>query len=193
MTKTLAVIAATLVVAAGCAPRSEKGDSPRPAPSAPTQPRAAVRVYVSNERSGDISVIDPATNQVINTIPVGKRPRGIHVSRDGRAVYVALSGSPIAGPNVRDEDLPPADKKADGIGAVDVSSGRFVEKIASGSDPEQFVISHDERSIYVSNEDEGSASVVDLASRRVAATIKVGTEPEGVGMSPDGRRVYVTS
>jgi YVTN family beta-propeller protein len=62
-------------------------------------------VYVSNERSGDVSVIDPKSNEVVETIPVGKRPRGIGVSRDGKLVYVALSGSPITPPGQPD---PPA-------------------------------------------------------------------------------------
>src|SRR5262245_5315130 len=34
------------------------------------------RVYVSNEDSNNISVIDPATDEVTATIFVGKRPRG---------------------------------------------------------------------------------------------------------------------
>lgn len=157
------------------------------------KPSPPVRVYVSNERGGTVSVIDPATNQVVATIPVGKRPRGIHVSRDGKTVYVALSGSPIGGPNVKDEDLPPADKKADGIAVVDVATGRFVQKLNSGSDPESFDLSPDGRTLYVSNEDAGQASIIDLQTGKVLATPKTGYEPEGVTVSPDGRLVYVTS
>src|SRR4051794_3120244 len=71
----------------------------RPVAAAPATAVAAkaspARVYVSNERSNDISVIDAATRKVVTAIPVGKRPRGIHVSRDNRTIYVALSGSPI--------------------------------------------------------------------------------------------------
>src|SRR4051794_15113599 len=37
-------------------------------------------IYVSNERSGDVTVIDGANNAVLSTLPVGKRPRGIHCS-----------------------------------------------------------------------------------------------------------------
>ena len=32
-------------------------------------------VYVSNERSGDITVIDGATDAVVTTFKAGKRPR----------------------------------------------------------------------------------------------------------------------
>ena len=37
-------------------------------------------VFVSNERSGDVTVIDGATDNVVGTFPVGKRPRGIHAT-----------------------------------------------------------------------------------------------------------------
>ena len=50
------------------------------------------RVFVTNERSDTVSVIDAATNQVIKTVAVGKRPRGIGISPDGSEVYVAVSG-----------------------------------------------------------------------------------------------------
>ena len=82
----------------------------------------AGRVYVTNERSGDLSVIDVSTQRVLTTIPLGKRPRGLRASPDHSLLYVALSGSPIAGPGVDEDTLPPADKKADGIGVVDLKS-----------------------------------------------------------------------
>jgi len=56
---------------------------------------ANYQVYVTNERSGDVTVINGGDFSVAATIPVGKRPRGIHVSPDGKTVYVALSGTPI--------------------------------------------------------------------------------------------------
>src|SRR6266516_283787 len=74
------------------------------------------RVYITNERSGDLSIIDGATQEVIATAPLGKRPRGIHASPDGQTIYVALSGSPIGGPGVDESKLPPPDKTADGSG-----------------------------------------------------------------------------
>jgi hypothetical protein len=44
------------------------------------------------------------------TIPVGRRPRGIRVSPEGRTLFVALSGSPLAPPGVDRDALLPADK-----------------------------------------------------------------------------------
>ncbi len=151
------------------------------------------RVYVTNERSGDLSVIDGRTHEVVATVPLGKRPRGIQVSPDRTQLFIALSGSPIAGPGVDESTLPPADPSADGIGVVDIASLKLLRIIRGVSDPEQMVVSNDGKHLYIASEDTGTAVVVEVASGRTVATQEVGGEPEGVGISPDGRFVYMTS
>ncbi|HEV2669414.1 MAG TPA: hypothetical protein VG324_31145, partial [Blastocatellia bacterium] len=148
---------------------------------------------MTNEASGDLSVIDAANNEVIATLQLGKRPRGIQITPDRKNIFVALSGSPIAGPGVDEDSLPPPDKTADGVGIVDVDRNAFLRLMPVGSDPEQFVISHDGARLYVANEDVGLASVVDARSGQIIKTLPVGKEPEGVGISPDGKVIYVTS
>src|SRR5215213_2455642 len=59
-------------------------------------------VCVSNERDGTVTLIDGRTFEVTGTINVGKRPRGIHASPDNKWLYVAVSGTPIAGPPKKD-------------------------------------------------------------------------------------------
>ena len=163
-----------------------------PAESAGQIP-AGPKLFVSNENGGDLSVIDVTTQSVVATIPVGKRPRGIRVSPDGSLVYVALSGSPMAPPGVDESTLPPADKKADGIGVVSTRDMKLVRTIAGGSDPEMVAITPDGKRMFVANEDVGEATALEVESGKVLASIKVGGEPEGVDMRPDGRVVYVTS
>ncbi len=153
----------------------------------------APRIYVTNEVSGDLSVIDSASFTVITTVPLGKRPRAIHPSADGKTLYVALSGSPIAGPDVDESTLPPPDKGADGIGVFDVAQNKIVRMIPGGSDPENFDLSKDGKQLYISNEDISSVSIVDIEHGSVLKTIKVGGQPEGVKTSPDGKQVFVTS
>jgi len=60
------------------------------------------QIFVSNEHSGTITVISGGDFKVTDTISVGKRPRGIHASPDGKTVYVALSGTPIEAPPTLD-------------------------------------------------------------------------------------------
>jgi len=117
-----------LLLTASC----QGGSSCASAASLPKGPR----VYVSNEESNTISVIDVATEQVAATIFVGKRPRGLRLSPDGRTLYVAVSGSPRAPPGVVDESaLPPPDRAADGIALVDVAALKLVKTLESGYDP----------------------------------------------------------
>src|SRR2546430_16291635 len=54
-----------------------------------SQARAAPFAYVPNERSGTVSVIDTASDQVVATIKAGGKPRGIAASPDGRRLYVS--------------------------------------------------------------------------------------------------------
>ena len=151
------------------------------------------RVLVTNERSGDLSVIDGATREVIATIALGKRPRGLKISPDGKRLYVALSGSPIAPPGTDEASLPPADKGADGIGVVDLDQLSLVNVLRGVSDPEQLAISADGRKLYIASEDTGQAVVMDAQSGQQLAVMPVGGEPEGVTLSPDGRWVYMSS
>ncbi len=156
-----------------------------------SQQKPPYLVYVSNEGSGDMSVIDPNQPNAIGTITLGKRPRGIQTS--GGLIFVALSGSPSAPPGVDESTLPPPDKSADGIGVVDLAQQKVVRKLFGGSDPEQFAVSKDGKLLYVANEDAAGLSIVDITGGKVLQTLPTGEEPEGVTVSPDGKFVYVTS
>src|SRR5437773_18665 len=148
-------------------------------------------IFVSNERSGDVTVIDGSTDAVIATVPVGKRPRGIHATPDGKRLFVTLSGSPRMAPGV-DENRAPADKTADGLGVIDVAARKLIDRWHVGSDPEQFAVSKDGKFGFVANEDDASASIIDLSSGQSRGKVKVSEEPEGVGVNPANGEVYVT-
>jgi YVTN family beta-propeller protein len=165
------------------------------------------QIYVSNEKSGDVTVIDGASLKAVVTFPVGKRPRGIHASPDGKTVYVALSGTPIEGPpeldaqgnpvfkrdkDDDDDDDVASDKSADGIGVIDVATRKLLKKVSVGSDPEEFDLSRDGKQLYVSNEDVKTASSVDIANGKVEHIVPLSQEPEGVALTPDGKTLVVT-
>jgi YVTN family beta-propeller protein len=191
---TRAACALVLTVAAGSSPA--------------TAPQPSYQIFVTNEKSGDITIIDGSDFKVVGTIAVGKRPRGIHVSPDGRTVYVATSGTPIEGPppldaagnpilkknrsDDDDDDKAKADKSADGIRVVDVATRKVTGKINAGSDPEEFAVSKDGSRIYVSNEDTRTATVINTLSGKLEHIIPVGGEPEGAGVTPDGKQFYIT-
>lgn len=151
------------------------------------------RVYVTDEGSGDLTVIAGPSNAVIGTWPLGKRPRGLAASPDGKWLYVALSGSPRARPGVDEKTLPPADKTADGIGVVALPSGHVQRVLTGVSDPEQLAVSADGSRIYVASEDTGRVVVLRSADGGISNQLDVGGEPEGVAVDPRTGRVGVTS
>jgi YVTN family beta-propeller protein len=151
-------------------------------------------VYVTNEDSNDVSVISAATNRVVATIPVGKRPRGIKVSPDGSLIYVAVSGSPKCPPTLPDEECEKlvTDASADGIAEIDARLQQVLRILPSGSDPEQFDVNWATNKLYVSNENVNQASILDLTRGEIILSVPTGREPEGVRLTPDGKIFYIT-
>lgn len=160
---------------------------------APAALAAHYDIYVTNEHSGTLSIIDSSTLAVTDTTPLGKRPRGIEPSPDGERLYVALSGSPPAPPGVDESTLPPADKSADGIGVYSIDQQRILSVIKGVSDPEQVDVGPEGKILVIASEDTGTAVIVNARTGQEIDTVQVGDEPEGVGISPDGKFAYVTS
>ena len=131
------------------------------------------RIFVTNERSNNVSVINAESLTVENTIEVGDRPRGIGLSPDKSELYIAVS-------------------EENKIVVVDPNTLKILREFEAGSDPETFGV-HPNGNIYISNEDDAKATVFDPKTGKQIAEIRVGLEPEGVAVSPDGERVIVTS
>jgi YVTN family beta-propeller protein len=174
---------------------SALGSSGGSAPSAAAASAAAQGpfAYVSNEGSGDLTVIDTARDEVVGTVKVGKRPRGIRLDARGERVFVALSGSPRQPPGISPAVLEPPDRSADGIGVVEVASRTLVAILPSGQDPGAFDLLPDGETLVVSSAETAAASVVDIAGGRIVASVTLGEEPEGVTTAPGGALVAVTS
>lgn len=137
-------------------------------------PINAGEIWISNEKDDTLSVIDTTTLEVIRTLEVGERPRGITFSKDYSRLYICASDS-------------------DTVQVMDPNTGEILHELPSGEDPEQFVLHPDDRHLYIANEDDAITTVVDTQTRRVVAQIDVGIEPEGMAVSPDGKIAITTS
>jgi len=139
-------------------------------------------VVVSNEASNDISFIDAASDSVLRSLPVGKRPRGMKVSVDGSKLYVALSGSARGGPNVDESQLPPPDRNADGIGVLDLTSlgletqGGTVTQVAA-----------------LQSKGAQSKGAPPKEASALQAKLESGNDPETIDATPDGRILAVAN
>jgi YVTN family beta-propeller protein len=155
-------------------------------------PTPSYRLYISDETSGDVTVVDEPSHAVVSTVSLGKRPRGMQATADGRQVFVALSGSPIAGPGVDEDKLPPPDKAADGIGVFNTASLQIARMIKGVSNPEQLGLSSNGK-LYAADEETGSLTTLSPDNGSPLGSLAVGKEPEGLAVSPDGKFVYVTA
>ena len=167
---------------------SRAGCAPVP-PAETSEPR----IYVTNEVVWRSQHYRFRQLQRARDRPAGQASAWHPSSPDHKTIYVALSGSPIAGPDVDESTLPPPDKSADGIGVFDVAQSKVLRIIPGGSDPENFDVSPDGKQLYISNEDVSAVSIVDIASGTVIKSLEIGAQPEGVKVTPDGKHVWVTS
>ncbi|GAA3817436.1 hypothetical protein GCM10022403_058620 [Streptomyces coacervatus] len=175
------------------------------------------RVYVPNTNSNTVSVIDPKTYKVIETIPVGTQPQHVVPSWDMKTLWVN---------NDRGNTLTPIDPRTGKAGkAVDVHdpynlyftpNGKYAIVMASLDRALVFRDAHtmkvektvpvscygvnhadfsvDGRYFIVSCEFSGELLKVDTAKMKVIGQEKLpfhGAMPQDVKISPDGRRFYI--
>ena len=83
----LALTATLLLTLSGCkAPTAATGKSSEAAEGPTMETAKGPRIYVSDEVSGDLTVIDATTMKKLETLHIGTRPRGIHASPDGKTL-----------------------------------------------------------------------------------------------------------
>lgn len=120
------------------------------------------KVYVANSGSDGISVIDTATNRVVNTINnFGYSPYRLALSEDSLTLYSTNPGS-------------------DNVSVIDTISLTVTNRISVGKRPMFILADHDSRKIYVTNAASHDMSVIDIHTQSVEKTITVGLNPAGM-------------
>ena len=175
---------------------------------------ATGKVYVADEESSTVSVIDAASFKKIGNIAVGLGPHNVQVAPDGKTVWVTNNGEPGNPAAQMPKASTPADmpksapknplKPAPGgehasmagagaVWAIDTATDAVIAKVPVGKDPAHVVVTPDGRFAYVANGGDNSVSVVDIQALRVVATIPVGAGPHGMRLSPDGKQAWVAN
>ncbi|MFB9392869.1 YncE family protein [Streptomyces coeruleoprunus] len=175
------------------------------------------RVYVPNTLSNTVSVIDPKTYKVIETIPVGKHPQHVVPSWDLKTLWVNNNQGhtltpidPATGVRGKDVDVhdpynlyfTPNGKYAVVMASLDrelvfrdphTMERRHTEPVSCyGVNHADF--SADGRYFVVSCEFSGELLKVDTEKMKVVAQQKLpfnGAMPQDVKLSPDGRTFYI--
>jgi len=133
-------------------------------------------IYIVNEGSHTVSVIDPSTNTVVDTVRVGFGPVQAVLAPKGTTAYVVNTG-------------------AGTVSVINTSTNRVTTTLTVGLLPSHAAVSPDGRSVYVTNTGSNSVSVISTTTtpQSVVATIPVGFAPVGVAITPDGKSAYVTN
>ncbi|WP_405619372.1 YncE family protein [Streptomyces sp. NBC_00076] len=175
------------------------------------------RIYVPNSESDTVSVIDPKTYEIVETIPVGRQPQHVVPSWDLKTLWVN---------NNRGHTLTPIDPKTgkagkevkvhDPYNLYFTPNGRYAVVMASLDrelvfrDPHTmktiktepvacYGVNHadfslDGRYFIVSCEFSGELLKVDTEKMKVVGSQKLpfdGAMPQDVKISPDGKRFYI--
>lgn len=180
-------------------------------------PQSAGLAYITNNISNSISVINTATQQVINTIPLssGTSPDGVSVSPDGKHVYIGNYGnntltalntstnSSVTIPSViapigmyvsRDNTrLYVASNSLGLVYVYDVNTNSQIAQISVGRGPIGMISSADDSRLYVANSLDNTISVINTSTNSTINTysLPANSSPGWIVISPDGGKLYV--
>ena len=56
----------------------------------------AAKVFVANEGSSSLTVVDAESYKLLATVPVGRAPHNVQVSPDGKLAWLTAEGEPRA-------------------------------------------------------------------------------------------------
>ena len=129
-------------------------------------------IYITNEGSDNVSVINKYSGEVVATIMVGKRPRGIAATLKGARsrIYVANSGSNSV--SVIDPTINKIENE------ISLKFGREPEGIAVSA------VSSGQDLVFVTNSGSNSVSVIDSLTFQETEKVDVGQGPVAVAVDP---------
>ncbi len=136
----------------------------------------SLKIYVTNEGSNNVSIINRSVDRVVSVVAVGSKPRGIAVSPDGKFVFVANSGS-------------------DSISVIDTSTNRVVHTVNLnyGDEPLDLAIGRRGRNLLVVNYRRNTLSVIDAFSFQLLGTVQVGRGPVAIEVDRRRGKAYIAN
>lgn len=131
------------------------------------------RLYVSNEGSNTVSVVDPNAMRIVTTVAVGWRPNQIALTPDGHSLWVTNN----------------ADHS---VSVVDTASNRVARTIEVGPNPHIVAMSPSRGQALVTSEGDGAVDVFDLETFERVRRIIVYGFPRVLSVAPSGDRAFLT-
>ncbi|MGH3692881.1 MAG: Hsp70 family protein [Pseudonocardiaceae bacterium] len=135
--------------------------------------------YTAHRDPQVVTVLDTATNQVIETISIAAGPpQFLTFAPDGRTLYVTLFNEA---------------RTIHSIAVLDTTSNTVVTTIPQPARPYLPAVTPDGTRLFVPNHDIGAISVINTATNKVIKQITVPPNPHWVAFSQDGTRAYAAN
>ena len=129
--------------------------------------------FVSNAGMGTVSVVQLTTG-LVKSIPVGERPEGSVLSKDGKELFVC-------------------NRESASITVIDVERQAAVGEINTGKGPVRIGITPDGATLIYALMHDGKIEFADVARRKPVAQVAVEGEPISLAVSPDGRYAFAAA
>jgi DNA-binding beta-propeller fold protein YncE len=156
-------------------------------------------LLVANKKTGDLSLINTQTGEVVKRAKIGMNPEFVRVH--GGFAYVTYepgetdrAGGMGGPPGHKEQDDDDPNRPAAEIAMVDLKSFQVLRSIKSGHETEGMDFSRDGKLMAVTNEGDDTVSVYQTASGKHVKSVSLpkGGRPRGIRLSPDGRHWLVT-
>ena len=188
-----------------------------PHAAAASEERPPREVLVVNTQDGSVSRVDLTAMKEVGRFPVGERPYGIAVTRDGKTVAVGVEGeekvrffatdgfAPAGevriGPMYNDHITLSADGASvlvanfhsDDVVGIDVASRREAFRIEGASAPHVIKYGPLRKLAYVTCKKITGIASVDPAKRTLVKFHQTNVNPRSLTFSPDESRLYFAS
>lgn len=129
------------------------------------------RAYVTNQYGASVSIVNPATNTVVDSIAVGNRPFEVLVAPGDSLLYVA---------------------KIDSVYGIRLSTKAIIARFAIPDAGNGMAIARDTL-LYVSTHNGGTVVEFNLRTRTLGRTLAVGGVPQKLVVSPNGNELYIAN
>ena len=145
----------------------------------PSRPHCAVvnpkdgKLYVTTEITQSLTVIDPARNTIVETIPTGaQESHMLAISSDGKRGYTAN-----VGPGT--------------VSFIDLESKKVVTQIAVAKKIQRIAISPDDRWVFTADQTKPELAVIDTQTNTVKTRIPLPSTGYGMATTHDGKWLLV--
>lgn len=165
---------AALILVLACAASAQVSLATVPAGNTPIAVAvnpATNKIYVANQNSNNVTVIDGTTYRT-GTVPVGALPGSVAVNSVTNMIYVA-------------------NENGDTVSVIN-GANNSTATVASGRLPIAVAVNSVTNKIYVANQNSGTATVINGATN-TTSSVPVGQSPSAVAVNMTANKIYVVN